>query len=226
MSYLFTAVIGNLQAFAGYSATPFWVILLIIIILALFFWYGQNRVVSNPDASHGHDAHGEETHGAHDHGEVQEHVEQHDHEAEPEPVATRTAVLKAMPVAEPAVEAATAETAVVEETPEPEPEPTPEPEPEPEPVDVVASEPVEPDNLKKVEGIGPKIERILHEAGIRTFAELAAAEDPQLEKIERGDAGIRIAYPDTWPEQATFAASGDWDGLEKLQDELKGGRRR
>ena len=31
---------------------------------------------------------------------------------------------------------------------------------------------------------------------------------------------------DTWPEQAKLAAAGDWDGLKKLQDELKGGKRR
>jgi hypothetical protein len=30
---------------------------------------------------------------------------------------------------------------------------------------------------------------------------------------------------DTWPEQAKLAASGEWEALEKLQDELKGGKR-
>jgi hypothetical protein len=29
----------------------------------------------------------------------------------------------------------------------------------------------------------------------------------------------------TWPQQAKLAAKGDWDGLEKLQDELSGGRK-
>ncbi len=87
------------------------------------------------------------------------------------------------------------------------------------------SPPPQPDNLKKIEGIGPKIERILHEAGILTFAQLAAAEVSHLEKVVREDAGIRIAFPDTWPEQAKLAADGAWDALEKLQDDLKGGRR-
>lgn len=85
--------------------------------------------------------------------------------------------------------------------------------------------PVVPDDLKIVEGIGPKIEGILHAAGIQTFAQLAAAPVSQLEKIVREDAGIRVAFPDTWPEQARLAAEGAWDALEKLQDELKGGRR-
>ncbi len=85
--------------------------------------------------------------------------------------------------------------------------------------------PAVPDDLKKIEGIGPKIEGILHDAGILTFAQLAAATVSSLEKIVREDAGIRVAYPDTWPEQATLAANGSWTALEKLQDELKGGRR-
>ncbi|MEZ4590681.1 MAG: helix-hairpin-helix domain-containing protein [Chloroflexota bacterium] len=83
---------------------------------------------------------------------------------------------------------------------------------------------VVPDDLKKIEGIGPKIERILHDAGITTFAALAATSVAQLEQIVREEAGIRIAFPDTWPQQASLAAAGDWDALETLQDELKGGR--
>lgn len=83
---------------------------------------------------------------------------------------------------------------------------------------------VTPDDLKIIEGIGPKIEGILHKAAINTFAELAAASVSELEKIVRHDAGIQIAFPDTWPAQAQLAAEGKWDELEKLQDELKGGR--
>lgn len=84
--------------------------------------------------------------------------------------------------------------------------------------------PVTPDDLKIIEGIGPKIEGILHDAGIITFADLAAASVAQLETIVREEAGIRVAFPDTWPEQARLAAAGDWAALETLQDELKGGR--
>ena len=80
------------------------------------------------------------------------------------------------------------------------------------------------DDLKIIEGIGPKIEGILHDTGIHTFAELAAASVSQLEKIVRHDAGIQVAFPDTWPTQAQLAADGKWTELEKFQDELKGGR--
>ena len=93
------------------------------------------------------------------------------------------------------------------------------------PVRATAVPLTEPDDLKKVEGIGPKIEGILHDAGIRTFADLGNATVTQLEKIVREDAGIRVAYPDTWPEQAKLASAGEWAKLEQLQDELKGGRR-
>jgi len=83
---------------------------------------------------------------------------------------------------------------------------------------------VTPEDLKKIEGIGPKIEDILHDAGIKTFAELAAASVSELEKIVREGAGIRIAFPDTWPAQAQLAADGKWAELEQLQEDLKGGR--
>jgi len=82
-----------------------------------------------------------------------------------------------------------------------------------------------PDNLKKIEGIGPKIESVLHNAGINTFADLANAGIAELEKIVRIDAGITIAFPDTWPEQAALARDGKWDALTTLQDDLQGGRR-
>ena len=39
------------------------------------------------------------------------------------------------------------------------------------------------------------------------------------------DAGIRIGYPDTWPEQAALAAKNDWDALTVFQGKLQGGRR-
>jgi predicted flap endonuclease-1-like 5' DNA nuclease len=81
-----------------------------------------------------------------------------------------------------------------------------------------------PDDLKRIEGIGPKISRLLQATGITTFAQLAATDVNQLRRILRG-AGITIADPGTWPEQASLAAADRWDELEALQDELKGGRR-
>ncbi len=84
--------------------------------------------------------------------------------------------------------------------------------------------PSEPDDLKVIEGIGPKISAVLAEASIITYAQLASTDPEQLNKIVREDAGIKIANPASWPEQADLAASGDWDGLEKLQKRLVAGR--
>jgi len=80
------------------------------------------------------------------------------------------------------------------------------------------------DDLAIVEGIGPKIASLFQAAGINTFAQLAATDVERLRQILR-EAGIRIADPTTWPEQARLAAAGEWDKLKALQDELKGGRR-
>ncbi len=88
-----------------------------------------------------------------------------------------------------------------------------------------AEETPEPSDLKRVEGIGPKISSILQENGILTFEQLAATDADHVRQILM-DAGLRrLADPTTWPEQAGLAAAGKWDELEKLQDELQGGRR-
>ncbi len=81
------------------------------------------------------------------------------------------------------------------------------------------------DDLKKIEGIGPKIAGLLTAAGIDTFAKLAAAEQSTLREIlDAAGARYRIANPGTWPQQAALAAAGDSAGLKALQAELKGGR--
>ena len=95
------------------------------------------------------------------------------------------------------------------------------------PTPAASSPPLEepaPDDLKRIEGIGPKISSVFQKAGITTFAQLATSEASRLEHILR-EAGIGLADPTTWPEQASLAAAGNWDALEKLQGELKGGRR-
>jgi len=81
-----------------------------------------------------------------------------------------------------------------------------------------------PDNLELIEGIGPKISRLLQEAGITTFTQLAATDVSRLEHILR-EANLAMVDPRTWPEQARLAAEGRWDALKALQDELKGGSR-
>ena len=81
-----------------------------------------------------------------------------------------------------------------------------------------------PNDLKVVEGIGPKIESLLKEAGINTWQDLSNADVDRLQQILDG-AGPRykMAVPRTWPEQAALAAAGDWAALKELQDRLQGG---
>ena len=92
----------------------------------------------------------------------------------------------------------------------------------------VEEPPAVPDDLKRIEGIGPKIAGVLQGAGITTYAQLADADVSRLEQIlEEADPRLlRLAKPITWPEQAALAAAGEWDALQALQKEFKGGQRR
>ena len=82
------------------------------------------------------------------------------------------------------------------------------------------------DNLKKIEGIGPKIEQLLYKAGIFTFQDLSNSKKSTLSNILL-NAGNRYKMhdPSTWAEQADLAANGDWEKLKILQDELDGGKK-
>jgi len=77
------------------------------------------------------------------------------------------------------------------------------------------------DDLKKIEGVGPKIAETLNAAGISTFAELAKTDAAKISEIIADVRGNHVT--DTWPKQAQLAADGKWDELQKWQDELDGG---
>ncbi len=81
------------------------------------------------------------------------------------------------------------------------------------------------DDLKKIEGIGPKIAELLHADGIHTFAQLAATSADRVKEILHA-AGPRYQMhnPETWGQQAAMAAEGKWAELKKWQDEMDGGR--
>ena len=85
--------------------------------------------------------------------------------------------------------------------------------------------PAQADDLELIEGIGPKIAAVLKAAGIVTFADLAAADTSRLVEILQQEPNLRSADPGTWPEQAALAATGKWDELKVLTEQLKGGRR-
>lgn len=81
------------------------------------------------------------------------------------------------------------------------------------------------DDLKLIEGIGPKIEQLLNGLNINTFEQLAKAKITLLEKM-LADAGprYRIHNPSTWTEQAALAHKGEWEKLKEWQAQLKGGK--
>jgi predicted flap endonuclease-1-like 5' DNA nuclease len=79
-------------------------------------------------------------------------------------------------------------------------------------------------DLTVVEGIGPKINELFNNAGVKTFAQLAKQTVPQMRKVlDDGGSRFRIANPSTWAQQAALAAENKWEELKKLQDKLSGG---
>jgi len=81
------------------------------------------------------------------------------------------------------------------------------------------------DDLKTIEGIGPKIEELLHTNGIKTWRALAETAVTTIQEILT-EAGSRfsLADPTTWPKQAEMAADGKWDELQEYQDFLQAGK--
>lgn len=80
-------------------------------------------------------------------------------------------------------------------------------------------------NLQMIEGIGPKVEAALHAAGITDLMHLASATPQMLKAIlDSAEGNFNLAAPDTWPQQAKLAVSGNMKALKELQDKLSGGR--
>lgn len=80
-------------------------------------------------------------------------------------------------------------------------------------------------DLKIVEGIGPKIEGLFHNFDIKTWKELSEASIEKCQEVlHSGGDRYRIHKPDTWPQQAKLAYEGKWKKLAEWQDELDGGK--
>ena len=81
------------------------------------------------------------------------------------------------------------------------------------------------DDLKLIEGIGPKAAEALVAAGIDTFAKLANTPAADVKAVLDASASkVQHLDPTTWAQQAQLAADGKMDELKKLQDELNGGK--
>ncbi len=92
-------------------------------------------------------------------------------------------------------------------------------------IELPSGKKVKVDDLKVIEGIGPKIEGLFHDAGIKSWKDLAEADMEKLKEV-LAEAGSRYRMhdPTTWSKQAQLASEGKWEELEQYQDELKGGR--
>lgn len=81
-----------------------------------------------------------------------------------------------------------------------------------------------PDDLTKIEGVGPKAAEALIAAGIATFSDMATAKADAMRTILT-EASPRLAHldPGSWAKQAKMAVDGKWDELKEWQDNAKGG---
>jgi len=80
------------------------------------------------------------------------------------------------------------------------------------------------DDLKVVEGIGPKISDLFNNEGIFTWYQLSVASIEKCQAVlNTGGKRYEIHNPSTWPQQAGLAFEGKWEELNALQDRLDGG---
>lgn len=81
------------------------------------------------------------------------------------------------------------------------------------------------DDLKIVEGIGPKIEGLFHNFGIKTWKDLSEVSTNKCQEVlNSGGSRYRIHDPASWPMQAKMAFEGQWVELVKWQDKHRAGK--
>lgn len=80
-------------------------------------------------------------------------------------------------------------------------------------------------DLKVVEGIGPKIEALYNEAGVSTWKQLSETSTEKSQSIlDAGGENYAIHNPSTWAKQALMAYQGKWQELKDWQQNLLGGK--
>jgi large subunit ribosomal protein L21 len=80
------------------------------------------------------------------------------------------------------------------------------------------------DDIEIIEGIGPKIAKVLADNGITTFAALAAANADDITAMLKASGGrFSLANTASWAEQAALLRDGKMEEFKKLTDELVGG---
>lgn len=75
-------------------------------------------------------------------------------------------------------------------------------------------------NLQIIEGIGPKMEALLKENGIKNWSDLAAKSLGELRAVlDKYGGRYSIVNPSTWPKQASLAKKQKWQALIKFQSD-------
>ena len=81
------------------------------------------------------------------------------------------------------------------------------------------------DDLKVVEGIGPKISEMFNNAGITTWKALSETAVARCQEVlDGGGERYKVHNPGSWPMQAKMAYEGKWAELSKWQDEHDHGK--
>ncbi|NJM78738.1 MAG: hypothetical protein HC854_02280 [Flavobacterium sp.] len=82
-------------------------------------------------------------------------------------------------------------------------------------------------DLKIIEGIGPKIEELFKTSGILTWKSLSETSVDRCQQIlDKAGERYQIHNPGTWPRQAKLCYEGKWQELKDWQGILDGGRER
>ncbi len=80
-------------------------------------------------------------------------------------------------------------------------------------------------DLKIVEGIGPKIEGLFHNYNIKTWKALSRVSVAKCrEVLDSGGEKYRLHDPASWPMQAKMCYQGKWKELYRWQEEHKHGK--
>jgi len=87
------------------------------------------------------------------------------------------------------------------------------------------AEQTHPDDLTRIEGIGPKIAGILNRHGVATWRRLVETDSAEIRGwLDAEGPRFGTHNPGTWPRQAALAAEGRWEELDAYQAELDGGK--
>lgn len=84
---------------------------------------------------------------------------------------------------------------------------------------------IQQDDLKVVEGIGPKISGMFNDGGIKTWKALSETAVARCQEIlDGGGERYKVHDPASWPMQAKMCYEGKWAELAKWQDEHDHGK--